>query len=208
MAVTDAYATAEEYRARVTKADVADDTDILEQLTAVSRLIDSRCRRHFTKDATVQVRLFDGNGDRKLYVNDIATATGLIVKCDLNGDYDYSDSNETLTIDVDFWLGPDNAAFGSEPRPFYILETVPTSAKLQVWPKQRRAVQVTATYGWATPPGAIKEATIAITREVRDMQESGYSLNLQTIDAAIQSSPVASIILQDIVNRYGLQSGV
>lgn len=208
MAVTDAYATAEEYRARVTKADPADDADVLEQLTAVSRLIDARCRRHFTKDATVQARLYDGTGSQKLYVNDIATATGLVVKCDLNGDYDVVDSNETLTIDVDFWLGPDNAAFGSEPRPFYILEVVPTSTKLSVWPAQRRAVQVTATYGWATPPNAIKEAVIAITREVRDLQEAGYSMNLQTIDAAIQSAPQASFILQDIVNRYGLQSGV
>lgn len=208
MAVTDAYATAEEYRARVTKADVADDADVLEQLTAVSRLIDARCRRFFTKDATVQARLYDGNGKSVIKVDDIATATGLIVKCDLNGDYDVTDSNETLTIDVDFWLGPAAAVFGSEPRPYYWLEVVPTSTKLSVWPNQKRAIQVTATYGWATPPGAIKEAVIAVTREIRDMQEAGYSLNLQTIDAAIQSAPQASFILQDIVNRYGLHSGV
>lgn len=208
MAVTDAYALAADYRARIDKADIADDTVIDAQLTAVSRIIDQRCRRFFTQDAVPVARLFDGNGKARVYVADIATTTGLVVKVDQNADYDYADSNETLAISTDFWVGPDNALLGAEPRPFQFVDIIPTSTKLSVFPVQRRAIEVTATWGWPAVPGAIKEATIAITREIRDMQESGFSLTLQTIDQAIQQSPTSAVILMDIVRRYGFAPGV
>src|SRR3990167_5079751 len=110
MAVTDAYATAAEYRERTTKSDASDDDTILAQLKAVSRWLDRRLRRFFTQDAAVVARIYNGNGEQILWLpDDIATATGLIVKVDLNGDYDFSDSGETLSINTDFWLGPYNA---------------------------------------------------------------------------------------------------
>lgn len=208
MAVIDAYATAVEYRGRVTKSDTGDDATILAQLTAISRLIDQRCRRFFTQDTILAARVFDGNGKARVWIDDIATATGLIVKADLNGDYDYADSNETLTLNTDFWLGPDNTNFGAEVRPWTFIELIPTSAKATTFPLQRKAVEITATWGWPAIPGAIKEATISITRELRDIQEAGATLSLENIDAALQMAPVSHTILMDIVRRYGLAPGV
>src|SRR3972149_2249474 len=105
MAVVDSYATLAEYKVRVNLTTTGDDAAITAQLGAVSRLIDRECRRFFTQDAAVVTRIFDGNGASRLWLPaDIATATGLVVKVDLNGDYDFLDANESLTLDTDFWL--------------------------------------------------------------------------------------------------------
>jgi len=201
--VTDAYATAEEYRARSTKTTTGDDADIDEQLKAVSRVIDQECRRFFTIDAEAVTRLYDGNGERVLWLpDDIATATGLIVKVDLNGDYAFGGANETLTIDTHFWLGPQNADKGAEVRPWEFLEVHPSNTVLSAWPEQRRSVQVTAKFGWLVVPDGIREATCAITRQLRDMQEAGFTLTLENIDAAIRLSPQAAGILKDIKKAY------
>jgi len=82
-AVTDAYATAEEYRARVSQSDATGDDVLLDQLSAVTQYLKNRLGRFFTRDAAVVVRTLDGNGQRRLYVPDIATTTGLIVKVTL-----------------------------------------------------------------------------------------------------------------------------
>lgn len=203
MAVTDAYATAAEYRSRTTKSDTGNDADILAQLTAISRVIDRECGRFFGVDAAVVTRTYDGNGAGILWLpHDISTTTGLIVKVDLNADYDFDDTNETLTLDTHFWVGPENADKGPELWPWQFLEVVPTNSVLSCWPKQKRSVQVTAKFGWPAVPAAIKEATVAITRSLRDMQEAGYTLTLQDIDAAIRLSPEASVILRDMKGAY------
>jgi hypothetical protein len=211
VAIGDSYATAAEYRARINKADIADDTTIGEQLKAVSHYIDQRCRRKdgFNQSASVEARLFDGNGKARVWLrdsggvaHDIATTTGLIVKCDLNGDYDVADSGETLTINTHFWVYPDNAAVGSDPRPYQALELVPTNSVTTFWPLQRRAIEVTAKFGFPEVPEAIKELTCALTRYLRDINESGVTFAIQAIDTAVQESREMSFYLRNIERAY------
>jgi hypothetical protein len=202
-AVTDPYAAAADYLTRCDKTDTGDNTEITAQLTAVSRVIDKACGRFFTVDAAAVARTYDGNGSSLLWLpDDISSTTALVVKADLNADYDYADSNETLTINTHFWVGPQNADKGAEVWPWEFLEIVPGNSVISAWPKQRRSVQVTATFGWPAIPAAIKEATIAITRQLRDMQEAGFTLTLENIDAAINISPVAAGILKEIKQAY------
>lgn len=208
MAVTDANATAVEYRERTTKSDAGDDATILAQLKAVTRFLDSKLRRFFTQDASVVTRLFDGNGRERLWLPaDIATATGLVVKADLDGDYAFTGSTETLTLNTHFWVGPDDADKGSEAWPFEFLEIVPNNSVISAWPEQRRAVQVTAKFGWPAIPEAIKELTVAVTRTMRDMQEAGGTLTLQDIDAAISLKPDTAQLWRDIQRQYKRPTG-
>lgn len=205
MTLGDAYADAPAYRARVAKADIGDDGVIDAQLKAVSHYIDSRCRRRdgFNQSASVEARLFDGNGKARVWLSDdIATVTGLIVKADLNGDYDYADSDETLTIDSHFWVGPWNAATGADPKPYEFLELIPTNSVVAAWPLQRRAIQVTAKFGFPEVPEAIKELTIALTRYLRDIHESGVTFSIQAIDTAVQESREMSFFLRNIERQY------
>ncbi len=209
-AVTDAYATAAEYRAAVDKSDNTEDAVLLSMLGGVSRLIDRQCGgpmgpRFFTKDAAVVVRLFDGSGLRRLYVNDIATATGLVVKVDLDADYSFTGASETLTVNTHFLLGPRNADKGAEPAPFTRLDIRPGNAVLSKWPEQMNAIQVTAKYGWPAVPQAVKDSTISLVRQLRDLQEAGFTLTLQNLEASIRQSPLAVTIMRDVVREYGRQ---
>src|SRR3990170_1589904 len=97
MAVTAPYAEPEEYRLRVGQTDTGGDDLLLDLLKAVSRLIDRECERFFGIDAAVVARLYDGNGLTRLYIDDVGTATGLIVKVDLDDDYAFTGADETLT---------------------------------------------------------------------------------------------------------------
>ncbi len=205
-AVTDAYATAEEYRTRSTQSVSEGDDTLLTQLAAVSRYLDQRLRRFFTRDAAVVVRTLDGDGQRRLYVPDIATATGLIVKVDLDGDFDFDNADETLTLNTHFWVGPADADKGPEVWPFEYLEIIPGNGRLNVWPEQARAVQITASFGWPAVPGAIKEATISVTHQLRDMHEAGATLTLQSIETAVAVSPNMSALLLDIERQYAKQT--
>jgi hypothetical protein len=79
----------------------------------------------------------------------------------------------------------------------------PNNGVLSVWPNQRRAVQVTAKFGWPAVPGAIKDLTIAITRQLRDLEEGGATMALQAIDSAITMSPNLTRLMMDIERIYG-----
>jgi hypothetical protein len=207
-AVTDAYATPEEFRQRTSKGDATEDNVILSQLVTVSRFLDLRLRRFFTQDAAAVVRTFDGNGEALLWLPaDIATTTGLIVKVDLNEDYDFTDSGETLTINTHFWVGPADADKGPEPRPYEYLEVVPNNGLFDVWPDQKRAVQVTAKFGWPAVPGGIKERTIDLTRQMRDVLEAGATMTLQSIDTVLTVDSKLKLLLWDIERQYAKPIG-
>ena len=185
MAIDSPYASLAEYKARVEKTGTADDTEITAQLLTVTNFLTLRLGRFFTKDAAVVTRVYDGNGETRLWLpDDIATSTGLVVTVDLDGDYSFADET-ALTVDTDFWLGPPNADKGPEPFPWEYLDVHPTSGNLSVWPDQQRAIQVTAIFGFPAVPGAIKEATISITRQLRDAHLGGAAMSVEAIDTAI-----------------------
>jgi hypothetical protein len=203
MALDSPYATAKEFRAAVGADDEKDDAAITALLKAVSRLLDRRCRRFFSKNVAAVARIFHGNGRELLWLPiDIATTAGLIVKVDLNGDYDVADSGETLALNTDYWLGPENAELEPEAQPFESIEVNPSSALLSCWPDQRRAIEVTAVFGWPARPGAVREATILIARELLDLEKAGMTLQLQQIDQQVNLSPAAFSQVQRIQHDY------
>jgi len=205
-AVTDAYATAEEYRARVDQSDATGDDVLLSQLSAVTQYLKNRLGRFFTRDAAVVVRTFDGNGQRRLYLPGIATATGLIVKVDLDGDNDFDGADETLTLGTHFWVGPANADKGPEVWPFEYLEIIPGNGRLAAWPERLRAVQITGSFGWPVVPGAIREATISVTRQLRDILGAGATMTLQSIEAAIPQASSSLALILDMERQYAKQT--
>lgn len=221
MPVTDAYATAAEYRARVTKADLGDDAVIDLQLKAVSRFLDRQCGdadgpRFFTLDASAVARVYDGNPSRRLWIHDVGDKTAIAVAVDLNGNWTFADSGEALTEGTHYWVGSRNAGLGAEARPYTFLELIPNNGVLSEWTRWTSEfaggspytglVQVTAKYGWPAVPGAIKEATITVTRMLRDMEESGYTLTLENLDAGQPYGREIAMIVNRIVREYGRRS--
>jgi hypothetical protein len=183
MALLDPYATASEYRSRVSKRDTADDTEITNQLLAVSRMLEYELRvapgtfnsssasvtRYFNTilgDEPV-LRLVDERGQQHV-LQTIAT-DGIAVDTDGDGDYDY-----TVDPTGESWIiaRPYNAAALGEP--WDSLEILPyTTATFTKWPTYMRGVRITGTWGWPAVPGMIKELTVKMTRDIRDSEEAG-----------------------------------
>lgn len=218
MAVTDAYATVAEFRSRVESSSGDDDAEIEAQLRAASRFIDRLCGRYFTRDAAVVTRTYDGRRSIAIYnrlfeediprgrtvfrIDDLASTTGLIVRVDLNEDYT---CEQVLTLNTHFWVGPPNATAGSEPRPYRYLEIVPNNGVLDTWPDGRRGIQVTGLWGWPSVPDAIREATVQITRAMRDLQEAGMTQALAGIDTAMGTRIVDRVpkMIDTLLKQYG-----
>lgn len=198
--MTDAYVTAPNYRLRTDKSDDSDDTVILEQLKAVSRLLDRECERFFTIDAAAVARYIDGRGGKEIWLNaDIGSVSNLVVLVDLDND---GVPETTLTKDTDFWLLPRNAALGPEPRPWEAMLLMPTTTVLTAFPNQADALKITALWGWPAVPAAIVEATVLITRQLRDLQEAGITMTIQSIDEQVQQSPDSLRLLDKIRAMY------
>jgi len=220
MAVTDAYATASEYRERVDKEDTTDDVQILAQLTAASRYIERCTNRFFNIDATAVSRWYDGAGGSSMFIegservtngqpvgrtrfyipDDIGSTSGLEVYVDLNGD---SAAEQLLTLDTHFFLGPYNNGLGAEPQPYRWFQIVPNNGVIDTWPTNLHSIKVTAKYGWPAVPQPIKEITMMLARQIRDIQMAGVTLTIQNLDAGVELAPDVNKMLSEIKMKYG-----
>lgn len=218
-AVTDAYASVATFRAVTGSNDRAQEAAIRRELVAAARYLDGKLGRFFTKDAAVVARYydtpraglgrFDPDGESPyggfddpqavLFVDDIATATGLIVKIDDDRDGSFADST-ALTIGTDFVLTPENAQRGPEPRPYTAIRLTPYGAWGR-WPAGCR-VEVTAIYGWPAVPAPIETATIELVRLIRiqgPRATNVVNIGLENIE---QVSPEARAIVEKLVRDY------
>lgn len=201
MPLATSYATPAQYRERAGKADTAEDAVIAEQLSAVSRYIDRRLRRAFGKTDAPEARWCDSWGGGRLWLpGDVAGSSGLAVSVDADGD---GVAEQPLVEGSDYMPGPvDWSGAGT---PYEYLDLLPR-AVLRQWPVGRRTVQVTAIWGWPAVPEPIRELAIALTRQLRDMEQAGFTLTLEAVDAAIRLSPEASHLLRQVERAYGRPS--
>lgn len=214
-AVTDAYATAQEYRDGLSpqKIDTSSDTQILADLTAVSRWLDRRLGRFFTKDAAAVSRdfygpsagpvypeaenpyKFAGKASRSLHLLDSDLVSISALATDDSG----SGTPTTTWAATDYQLLPLNADKGSEPNPFQAIYVPEWSTKLG-WPPAR-LVRVTGIWGWPSVPPAIKSGTINITAILR-LDSPRAITSVDSIGTAIAASKDARGIVDDLVRMY------
>lgn len=159
MPITNGYCTVKEVQAQLGDTDGKLSVPLLEQaITATSRAIDKYCGRRFWQDETVKVRVYPSADPWSVAVDDISTATGLIVATDTGHDGGYA-----TVWDADgYQLEPLNAdADGGA----YAWTQVAAVGSLR-FPcgryahRRRPAVQVTARFGWSAIPDDVNEAAI------------------------------------------------
>jgi hypothetical protein len=144
-----AYADLSLVKSMLGKSSDDDRDDLIQQaITASARWIDRRCGRYFYLDRTASMRTFRAQGatirvqlDQVLTVDDIGLASGVTVAVGTTGTY------VPLTT---FDLGPFNVATRNLP----YTEIRSTWGWLTSW----SLVQVTARWGWPTPPDEIVQA--------------------------------------------------
>lgn len=204
MAVTDPYASAAEYSARVEKTDSADEGLITAALLTASRIIEGKLERVFNQSAASTVRRFDGSGGALLRVDDLVTiaANGIAVDTDADGT-----ANETFG-DGNAWIikrGDDHGYNASEfSEPWTQLELLPYSSNttLTTWTKGKRNVAITGTWGWPTLPAGIKEFCVKLARDLRDALHAGASAELFVLDSGLTVRGDTWRLWQDVEREY------
>ena len=155
MTITNGYCTLDELKSALRITDTLDDRLLENSIEAASRRIDGVCSRRFNLDSQATARTFAPARFDHLEVDDIGTATGLVVKVDLTGNGVYS---TTLTAGTDFQLEPFNSFAKSEP--VTALRALDTS--FPVSSRRRATMQVTARWGWPAIPDAIREVAVLL----------------------------------------------
>lgn len=194
MAVTDAYASAAEYRSAIAKSDVGDDAQIIIDLTAVSRYLERRLNRFFTRDTSAVVRIYDDEGGLpSIYVDDVVSVTSLKIDENMDGAYE-------LTIaSTDYELLPRNAADGPEPSPYNEIALAPWGARTKFAHGSR--IELTAVFGWPSVPAPIKSGCIQLTAILR-LETPRASATVSELGQVVQSSPQARGIVDSLIKHY------
>ena len=192
MAVTDALATAAEYRAEIDKVDTSEDAEVLVDLKMTTDYITRRLGgRFFTKDAAAVARVYKPRSSIVLPVDDIVTLTSVKVDSAVDGTYE-----TTLVVGTDFELTPRNAALGSEPAPYEALERITGS-----WVSTSR-VQVTAVFGWPSVPGPVKSCCIQLTAIYR-LETPRAQSQITDLGQVVGINANARNLIEDLILHYG-----
>ena len=199
MAISNGYTTLATFQAYTGMTTVtADETINIEKaIESASRSIDRMTNRRFWADATATARQYRATDFYRLFVDDISSTTGLLVKTDTGGDGTYE---TTLTFNTDYILDPINAP--QQERPFTVVTMVGTT----LFPSPinlRPGIQVTAKFGWynGTPPDDVEEACLILSTDlVKRASSVGGVLGLSEL-GAIRMSPLGRDV-QAMVRPY------
>lgn len=169
------YVTVAELAARLNIGDSYEDAELTTALNAACAKVDDHCGRTFAQDAAVTIRTVRAVDQWRLVLDpgmDISTVTGLIVKTDDNDDGSFE---TTWTITTDFECESSGYGYnGQSGWPFTQL----TAVGSKTWPcwTNRRAVQITAKFGWAEVPEPVKQATLIMGAELWKLKDAPFGI--------------------------------
>ncbi len=156
MAITNGYASLADVKAALRITDSVDDALIELAVESASREIDGFCERVFYNVGT-DTRIFKPEDAYLTYIDDLQSLTTLKVASD-------GTSFDTTWSSTDYQLEPLNGVAGGISSPFTRIRAVGD----QLFPlfdirnpnAQEATVQVVGTWGFASVPTAIKQATV------------------------------------------------
>lgn len=216
--IGDAYATIEEYRSAISKTDAGDDGDVGPDLIAVSRWLDRKLARFFTKDVADVARTYYpkvspagprpldwaesenpwlwGGYVRFLLIDDLsAPPTSVII--DDKGTGLFTDSPVVAPTNYSCW--PENADKGPEPRPFTAL-FAPSWSTTGGFPSGKR-IQIVGKWGWPSIPEPIKRVTIQLTGVWR-LESPRATSRVNELDQVVSTSKLANGMLAEVMSQY------
>lgn len=221
MTLSDSYGTPALYRNLIHKSDPGHDEDIRGDLAAMSRYLEYKLKDFFNKDDELTVRYFDApsktmpnawssgsyaeaenpyrylRGEPYIYIDSIASITGLVIAVDDNRDLSYS----TILASNQYLLHPRNALVGPEPRPYQYLAR-PTGSN---WVPGAN-LKITAIWGWPAVPQPIIRACIHLTAILR-IESPRATNSIDQMDNAVGASKECQDILHNMLKPYKRQVG-
>jgi hypothetical protein len=154
MAITNGLCSLSDVKSAMNIFDSTDDSRLELAVEAASRMIEADCNRRFYQDAGVSARIFSALSGVLVLTDDISTVTGLIVKTDTGFDGTF---DQTWTS-ADYQLEPLNGIVDGQAWPYTQIRAV--ESLTFPYSRTRAVVQVTARWGWAAVPTAVKQAAI------------------------------------------------
>ena len=154
MTIANGYCTLGELKAVMRIMDTVDDELLEARISEASRVIDQHCDRRFYADGTATARVYVANAYNLVFVDDVSTTTGLVVKTDSTGDGTYATTMTAAQIQSE----PLNAT--SKGLPITSIRTTSSGAFPTV--AAPAGVQVTAKWGWPAVPEPVKSACILL----------------------------------------------
>jgi hypothetical protein len=149
-ALGDPYLTLDELKRYLSMQDDSRfDTDLQDAINSVTEEIEQTCNRQFNKATTATAREFVADAAGFVSVDDFWDAAGLVVETGTG-------YTTTWTIGTDFYLYPLNGVVDGQPGwPYWKIKVSPTGGRSFV---RGQKVRVTAKWGWAAVPDAVKQA--------------------------------------------------
>lgn len=191
MAITNGYTTLAVMKTNlgIPTTDTDDDDRIEAAVTTASRQIDTHCdREFFTTEAT---RVFDAWDSATVYVDDISTDSGLVVKIDTDDDGTFA---TTLTATTDFILRPHNE---------YPAEEIVLVDNYSFPTGRRPGVQVAATFGYPSVPADVVEACKIQAKNLYKVAGSGVFGSMQiSVDGIPMRIPALDYVAVGLLVPY------
>lgn len=154
MALGADYVTTQELSAEFGIDDLVDETELQLSVTSASQWITSYCERDFNDAGSVSARTFHIEG-QVAHVDDFHTDTGLVVKTNSGNDTTF----ETTWVSGTYQLEPLNGVSGGLTGwPYTKVRFVQSYVHRSC--VGRPTVEVSAQWGWAAVPAAVKKATM------------------------------------------------
>ena len=154
MTITNGYCTLNELKDILRILDTVDDELLEARINEASRVIDQHCNRRFYADATASARLFTSIDGNTIFVDDISSTTGLVVKSDSAGDGTYA----TTIAAGDFQAEPLNSIVKGEPITSIAARVTGAFSTAAV----PAGCQVTAKWGWPAVPDPVHSACLIL----------------------------------------------
>jgi len=155
------YATLTELKTHLRITNSTDDTELSAKLTAASRRVDGDTGRirGYGLDVSTSQRIYTPDHETLLLVDDIATATALVVEIGRGTGWSTVDSNS-------YDLLPPNAV--ADGRAIEAIKRI--NGFWPLWGIHQ--VRVTATFGWPAVPDNIKAATLLVAARLFRRKDS------------------------------------
>jgi Phage gp6-like head-tail connector protein len=152
-----AYASLAELKTKMRITDTTDDVELADKLQVASRRIDDDTGRRFWSDKATSARQYDITHAKKLIVDDIASATGLIVQV---GD----GTNWTTVASNLYQLGPANNI--AKRKAAWMVE------RINSWWEAQPQAQITARWGWPAIPAGVHDACLILAARLFRRKDS------------------------------------
>lgn len=169
MALGDAYVELADFKEylKIKPDKVEQDGNIQDAINSASSEIEKHCNRQFNKADTATARVYEPDDEYTVAVDDFWSTDGLVVEVDTGDDGSFA----TVVPASDYEVYPRNGIVdGQIGWPFYEL------AFVNPLPPGRRkgTVRVTAKWGWAAVPEAVRQAAVIIAHETYQLKDAPF----------------------------------